>query len=135
VVGEELPCCPIPITAKLIVAGALASRDYTDVHHDPDAAKKAGSPDIFMNILTTGGLCGRYLSDWAGPEAVMRNLKIRLGSPNYPHDTMTMSGSVLSKKSENGKDLIEVGIRGYNSRGDHVTGSTVLELPSKGRAR
>jgi hypothetical protein len=133
--GDELPPCPIPITTKLIVAGALASRDFTDVHHDVDAARTAGSPDIFMNILTTGGLCGRYLSDWAGPEAVMRSLNIRLGAPNYPHDTMTMSGTVLAKNTQDGHDLIEVSIRGYNSRGDHVTGSTVLELPSQGRVR
>jgi uncharacterized OB-fold protein/acyl dehydratase len=128
-VGDELPPCPIPITTKLIVAGAIASRDYQDVHHDREMSIKRGSPDIFMNILTTGGLCGRYISDWAGPEALMRRLSIRLGTPNYPHDTMTMSGSVLSKNTENGKDLIEIGIRGYNSNGDHVSGTSLLELP------
>jgi uncharacterized protein len=134
-VGDELPPCPIPVTTKLIVAGAIASRDYQDVHHDREMAIKRGSPDIFMNILTSGGLCGRYISDWAGPEALMRNLKIRLGAPNYPHDTMTMSGSVLSKQTENGKGLIEVGIRGYNRLGDHVTGSMLLELPTTAGAR
>jgi uncharacterized protein len=128
-VGDDLPPCPIPITTKLIVAGAIASRDYQDVHHDREMSIKRGSPDIFMNILTTGGLCGRYISDWAGPEALMRRLSIRLGTPNYPHDTMTMSGSVLSKNTENGKDLIEIGIRGYNSKGDHVSGTSLLELP------
>ncbi|MFN8628647.1 MAG: MaoC family dehydratase N-terminal domain-containing protein [Candidatus Binatia bacterium] len=127
--GDELPPCPIPITAKLIVAGAIASRDYQDVHHDREMAIARGSADIFMNILTTGGLCGRYISDWAGPDALIRSLKIRLGTPNYPHDTMTMSGSVLSKKTENGANLIEVGIRGYNHSGDHVTGSMTLALP------
>jgi hypothetical protein len=134
-VGDELPPCPIPITTKLIVAAAIASRDYQDVHHDREMAIKRGSPDIFMNILTSGGLCGRYISDWVGPEALIRNLKIRLGAPNYPHDTMTMSGSVLSKKTEHGKGLIEVGIRGYNKLGDHVTGSMLLELPTKAGAR
>ncbi len=132
--GDELPPCPIPITTKLIVAGAMASRDYQDVHHDRELAVKRGSPDIFMNILTTTGLCGRYVTDWAGPEAVMRSLKIRLGVPNYPHDTMTMSGTVQSKNSENGTGLIEVSLRGYNRLGDHVTGSVVLELPTARRA-
>jgi uncharacterized OB-fold protein len=111
-VGLALPLCPIPITTKLIVAAAIASRDYQDVHHDRELAIERGSPDIFMNILTTSGLCGRYVTDWAGPEALMKSLKIRLGAPNYPHDTMTMSGAVRSKEWEDGEGLIEVGLRG-----------------------
>jgi len=31
-VGDALPELPIDITAKLIVGGAIASRDYQDVH-------------------------------------------------------------------------------------------------------
>jgi hypothetical protein len=88
-----------------------------------------------MNILTTGGLCGRYVGDWAGPEALMRSLEIRLGAPNYPHDTMTMYGSVLSKSEESGSGRIEVGLRGTNHLGDHVTGTMTLELPSGGAKR
>jgi acyl dehydratase len=131
-VGEELAPCPIPITATLIVAGAIASRDYQDVHHDRELALERGSPDIFMNILTTTGLCGRYVGDWAGPEALMRRLAIRLGAPNYPHDTMTLSASVLSKSDAGGENLVEVGLRGRNRLGDHVTGSIALALPNAG---
>ena len=125
-VGDELAPCPIPITATLIVATAIASRDYQDVHHDRELAMERGSPDIFMNILTTSGLCARYVTDWAGPEALVRKLSIQLGVPNYPHDTMTMTGSVLS--AEDGR--VEVGVRGYNRMGNHVTGSVELELPA-----
>ena len=124
-VGDELAPCPIPITATLIVSTAIASRDYQDVHHDRELAKERGSPDIFMNILTTSGLCARYVTDWAGPEALIKRLSIRLGVPNYPHDTMTMAGSVVSADA----GRIEVGIRGYNRLGDHVTASVELELP------
>jgi uncharacterized OB-fold protein/acyl dehydratase len=127
--GQALPPCPIPITRTSIVATAIASRDYQDVHHDPALAEERGSPDIFMNILTTTGLCGRYASDWAGPEALIRNLKIRLGVPNYPHDTMVMSAKVLSKRSEGGAGIVELGIRGRNKIGDHVTGSLEIQLP------
>jgi len=134
-VGDELPPCRIPITTTLIVAGAIASRDYQDVHHDRELAIHRGSPDIFMNILTTTGLCGRYVSDWAGPEVLMRRLAIRLGAPNYPRDTMTMTASILSKSFEGEAGLVEVGLRGYNSLGDHVTGTIAFELPSGGPVR
>jgi acyl dehydratase len=82
-----------------------------------------------MNILTSSGLCGRYITDWTGPEALLQSQSIRLGAPNYPGDTMTLSGSVLSKEAQNGAGLVEVGLRGANRLGDHVTGKVKLTLP------
>ncbi len=70
-VGEDLAPLVLPITRTLIVSAALASRDYQDVHHDPVMARERGSKDIFMNILTTNGLVGRYVTDWSGPGAVL----------------------------------------------------------------
>ncbi len=132
--GQELPLCPIPITSTQIVAGAIATRDYQDVHHDPDLARQKGSPNIFMNILSSSGLAARYVSDWAGPDAIFKNLKIRLGVPNYPHDCMVMSGHIEEKSEEKGKGeeksgTIQVSFVGANSLGPHLTGTAELELP------
>lgn len=127
-VGEALPPLAIPLTRTLIVATAIASRDYQDVHHDPDLAKKRGSPDIFMNILTTNGFVGRYVTDWTGPEARIRKLDIRLGAPNYPGDTMTLEGSVTAKDVAAG--TVEISLRGRNRLGDHVTGKVLVALPA-----
>ena len=69
-VGEELPPLDVATTAALVVGGALASRDFTPVHHDKAAAQAQGLPDVFMNILTTNGFVGRYVTDWAGPDAL-----------------------------------------------------------------
>jgi len=124
-VGDRLPDLPIPLTTSLIVGGAIASRDFTPVHHDKSAAQAAGMQDVFMNILTTNGLVGRYISDWAGPNALIRQVKIRLGTPNLPGDTMTLTGSVTSKEG----DVVEVEVAGKNSWGNHVTGKVRVALP------
>lgn len=71
-IGDEVTPLEIPITTTMIVAGAIASRDFMPVHHDVEYAKKQGSPNLFMNILTTNGYCVRFLTDWAGPEAMVR---------------------------------------------------------------
>ena len=94
-VGDELPPLSIDITTRLIVSTAIATRDFQDVHHDKPGAQALGSPDIFMNIITTHGFVGRYVTDWAGPEALLRSVKIRLGAPNYPGDTMVIKGKVI----------------------------------------
>jgi hypothetical protein len=124
--GDALPEWPVPITTTLIVGGAIASRDYQDVHHDSALAKARGSKDVFMNILTTNGLVGRYVTDWAGPEAVIRSVSIRLGAPNYPGDVMTFTGSVTAVRD----DEIEVQLKGANNLGNHVVGSVRVALPA-----
>jgi len=126
-VGTVLPEVPIPITTTLIVAGALASRDFTALHHDKAAAQAGGMQDVFMNILTTNGLVGRYVTDWAGPNAVLQRVAIKLGAPNLPGDTMKMTGSV--KKKDEAAKTLEVEVAGRNSWGDHVTGTFVVALP------
>jgi acyl dehydratase len=140
-VGDVLPELSIPLTRTLIVTTAIASRDYQDVHHDPSLAVERGSPDIFMNILSTNGLVGRYITDWTGPGAVIESVAIRLGAPNHPGDTMVFSGTVTSVtrpgdgdgddgRGGDGRGRVEVAVRGANSRGDHVTGVVRVSLPA-----
>ena len=126
-VGDEIPEAQIPITAALIVGGALASRDFTPVHHDAAAAKAPGAQDIFMNILTTNGLVGRFVTDWAGPDATIKQLGIKLGAPNHPGDTMKLVGSVAAK--DDASHEIQVQLVGKNGWGHHVEGTVTLTLP------
>ncbi|WP_162908024.1 MaoC family dehydratase [Allorhizocola rhizosphaerae] len=113
-----LPPLSIEVTPTLIVSTALATRDFQDVHHDRDAAVARGSKDIFLNILTTTGLVQRYVTDWAGPSAVVRSISLRLGVPCYAGETLTFTGRVVSES------VIEV--VGTNSLGAHVTAEVTL---------
>ncbi|UQA97865.1 MaoC family dehydratase [Streptomyces halobius] len=123
--GDELPPLTVPVTRTLIIAGAVASRDYQDVHHDAAAAREKGSPDVFMNILTTNGLVGRYVTDHFGPRCVLRKAAIRLGAPNHPGDTMVVSGTVTAVDG----DTAHVRVVGTNGLGRHVTGTVTVGLP------
>ncbi|MGW4162127.1 MaoC family dehydratase [Streptomyces sp. NPDC004788] len=127
--GDELAPLTVPVTRTLIVAGAIASRDYQDVHHDAELARAKGSPDIFMNILTTNGLVGRYITDHFGPRAVLRKVAIRLGAPNYPGDTMTLTGTVTQVTTASDGDTVQIKVVGANSLGHHVTGTVTVEVP------
>jgi hypothetical protein len=77
-----------------------------------------------MNILSTNGFVGRYVTDWAGPDAIIRSVSIRLGVPNYPGDSMMMTGNVTAKAD----GVVDVSVRGANGLGDHVTGKVSVEL-------
>jgi acyl dehydratase len=127
-VGDELPGLEVPLTAAIVVGGALASRDYTPVHHDRAAAQAQGMQDVFMNILTTNGYVGRFVTDWAGPDAAIRRVAIKLGAPNVVGDRMKMSGRVLSVDPAQG--LVEVEVVGKNGWGNHVEGKVQVALPA-----
>jgi len=125
-VGDELPGLDVPLTPAIIVGGSIASRDFTPVHHDRGYAESQGLSDVIMNILTTNGYVSRYVTDWAGADAVVKEVSIKLGAPNMPGDTMQMSGKVVSADA----DVIEIEVVGKNAWGNHVNGTVWLTLPS-----
>ncbi len=127
-VGQELPEQVIDLTPTLIISTAIASRDYQDVHHDRDLAQQKGSKDIFMNILSTNGFVGRFVTDWAGQEALLHEVNIRLGAPNYAYDEMKLCGKVIARQA----GVVELSVTGSNSLGNHVMGTVRLSLPGSG---
>ncbi len=123
-VGDALPPLDLKITPTLVAGGALASRDYTPVHHDRDAAVAQGLPDMFMNILTTQGLCSRYVTDWAGVDAIVTRVRTKLGGPNMPGDLLKLRGKVVAKNEKS----VDVEVSGHNAWGNHVTATFTLKL-------
>jgi acyl dehydratase len=128
-VGDPVTPMTIDVTPTVVVAGAIATRDFMPVHHDRDYANAQGSPDIFVNIMTDNGLCSRFLTDWAGPEAMVRKIAIRLGVPAYAGSKLLYTGTVTGTSRLGDEGIVEVELRASNDRGDHVSGTAVLGLP------
>lgn len=127
-VGDKLPALEIEITTGLIVSTALATRDFEPVHHDKAVAQATGLPDVFMNILTSQSFMTRFVTDWSGPEAVVKSVDIRLGAPNVPGMVMTVTGQVQAKDDDAGE--VEIAVAGENNIwGMHMEGSVRLQLP------
>ncbi|GAA1703548.1 MaoC family dehydratase [Dietzia cercidiphylli] len=124
-VGDRLPELTIEGTPTFIVASALATRDFQDVHHDRDLAHAKGSKDIFVNILTDTGLVQRFVTDWAGRRARITSIKLRLGVPWYAYDSLTLTGEVTEV---DGDGLVTVKIVGTDSLGAHVTSTATLYM-------
>ena len=125
-VGQALPKLAIPITVPLIAGGAIATRDYFPGHHDLEAARALGSPHIFMNILTTSALVQRYVEHGLGAGCEFKSVKIKLGVPNYPGDTMTFTGEVTAL--DEASRCVDIAPKGSNSMGPHVTGTVRVRL-------
>jgi MaoC like domain len=135
-----LPELVIEASPTFVISTAIATRDFQDVHHDRDRAVQRGSKDIFLNILTTTGLVQRFVTDWAGPQAVVRNVAIRLGAPCYAGDTLTFTGQAEPAEpagaigttggpaEPDGTEYL-VRVTGRCRLGDHVTGTVRVLVP------
>jgi hypothetical protein len=123
-VGTTLPELVLYGDPTFIVSTAIATRDYQDVHHDRDKAQAKGSKDIFVNILTDTGLVERFVTDWAGPNAMIKSIGLRLGVPWYAYDTVTFKGEVTAIDG----DLVTLKVVGSNSLGDHVIATATLVM-------
>ncbi|HEX4244598.1 MAG TPA: MaoC family dehydratase [Acidimicrobiales bacterium] len=128
--GDVLPDLAIEMTPTRVVAGAIATRDFMPVHHDHTYAASQGSPEIFLNIISTNALCSRFVTDWAGPEAMLRGLSIRLGLPAYAGSTITFTGMVTGVKQQGDEHVIDIDLRAATDLGDHATGTATVTLPT-----
>ncbi|MGY1814098.1 MaoC/PaaZ C-terminal domain-containing protein [Blastococcus sp. SYSU D00820] len=126
-VGTTLPGLDLPLDRTTIVATAIASQDFEDVHHDPSKANERGTPDIFMSINSTNGFVDRYVTDWSGPAARITRCSLRLGVPTFPGDVLRFSGEVTGVDG----DAVTVKVLGSNDRGVHVTAEVTL-VPTGG---
>lgn len=107
----------VELTPTFVISSALATRDFTPLHHDPALARAQGSADIFLNILTTMGLVQRYALQ-RRPGAVLAGISVRLGVPAYAGDTLTLTGQDIDDHT--------IEVRGAVSLGDHVTATVRL---------
>ena len=130
--GEELPIHNREITRTTVIATAIATRDFTPVHHDHEAAQRSGANDIFLNILTTGGLIGKYITDWSGPDGQLKKIIIRLGATCYPGVTLTSTGKVVKKYTQGDEHLVDVEYNLSVAMGPHAWGTVTMALPAKG---
>jgi acyl dehydratase len=96
-VGDRLPPLAVEVTARTVIMGASASRDWQPQHHDHAwAVERAGTRDIFLNTPNQAGWIERYLTGWAGPRARLGKLRFRMRRPVCPGDRLVFAGAVTA---------------------------------------
>lgn len=120
--GDQLPELILDLDRTSIVAAAIASQDFEDVHHDPGKAAARGLRDIILSINSTNGFIDRYVTDWSGPAGRIRSVRLRLGVPHYAGDELRITGEVVEKAD----GLTTLRVVGRNDEGTHVTSTVTL---------
>lgn len=129
-VGDVLPGATIELTPTFVVRTAIASRDFEEVHHDVEVARANGLEHIFLNILTTNGLCQRVVVDWAGPDAIVRSSAVRLGVPALAGTSLELTAVISGIEHGDGEGRVTVEVIGMVPGGRHCKATVVIGLPT-----
>ena len=132
-VGATLPPLALTVTARHIVAGAAASRDWQPQHHDRAQAEAMGLPDIIANTPTQAGWLCRYATDWSGPRGRIGRSRLRMLQPVCPGAAVAMTGRVAAlQRAEQGWWWIWLVLELRPGAGGEPfsAGELVLALPS-----
>jgi acyl dehydratase len=132
-VGDELP--PLvkgPIQQIQLTRYAGASLDFNPIHQDEEFARNAGMGGVFAHGMLSMGFVAQALTDWAGAGTV-RKLGVRFAGLVRLKDVITCRGTVLSKRSKDDVDEVELEVWAENQKGEKiVTGKATVALPSRG---
>jgi len=80
-VGEVLSAKVFWIDRQLLKAYANASGDQNPIHHDEVFAKSVGLPDVIAHGMLTMALVGKFVTDFAGGSASVKEFSGRFVKP------------------------------------------------------
>jgi acyl dehydratase len=104
--GADLPEVTYPVTRLSLVKYCGASGDFNFIHWNERIAKAVGLPDVIAHGMFTMAQAGRYVSDWAGPQAIVTEFGVRFSAMVVVPDddqgaTIEVSGQVTDKLDGN----------------------------------
>ena len=98
-----------------------------------DFAVEIGLPGIIVHGALKNAYLGQVVTDWMGPDGVLRKLSVRYRGTDVPNDALTCSGRVTKKYEQDGAYLVDCALTLENGQGEQTTtGTATVQLPSRG---
>jgi acyl dehydratase len=122
-VGDQLPPFEIAETQETIDgARNPEQRDENppqNIHNDPGFAQKGIFAGTVNAGVTTMAYITQMLEQWFSPEALYNggSLTLKAIEPFRPGDRVVFTGGVTAKRTEGGKKVVELEVKGINQSG------------------
>jgi acyl dehydratase len=109
--GAEIAPVDYPVTRLSLVKYCGASGDFNVIHWNERIARAVGLPDVIAHGMFTMAEAGRFVTDWAGPKAVVLEFGVRFSAPVVVPDDdagaiISVSGQVEEKLDGNRVTLV-----------------------------
>jgi len=104
--GAQIPAVSYPVTRLSLVKYCGASGDFNVIHWNERIARAVGLPDVIAHGMFTMAQAGRFVTDWAGPAAMVTEFGVRFSSMVVVPDddagaSIEVSGQVEEKLDGN----------------------------------
>jgi acyl dehydratase len=103
-IGTELPPVSYAVTRLSLVKYCGASGDFNVIHWNERIARSVGLPDVIAHGMFTMAQAGRFVTDWAGPQAIVTEFGVRFSSMVVVPDDDTGATIVVSGQIEDKLD-------------------------------
>ena len=131
--GQELPQLIKRPSKRQLVMYAGASGDFYEAHYDKDFAVKIGLPGLIVHGALKNAYLAQVVTDWMGPEGVVKKLSVKYRGTDAPDDTLTCSGRVTKVYVNGESHQVDCALVLLNSSGEQTTtGTATVVLPSRG---
>jgi acyl dehydratase len=102
------------------------------LHWDSEWAKAIGNPMAYDYGVLRQCWFYHHLSDWAGDDACIVRLEDSIRKFNYMGDTQFLSGTVVGKREEDGRHVVDLELHMLNQRDVETAYATAtIALPSR----
>jgi acyl dehydratase len=99
---------------------------------DAEAGKRMGVGGALVPGILKMAWMTQFVSDWAGTEGTVRNLRVAFRRPDVAGNALVLSGRVVDKRQEGGKNVVELEVVTLAGGEPSVRGNVQVELPSRG---
>ena len=99
---------------------------------DAEAGKRMGVGGALVPGILKMAWMTQFVSDWAGTEGAVRNLRVAFRRPDVAGNALVLSGRVVDKRQEEGKNVVELEVVTLAGGEPSVRGNVQVELPSRG---
>lgn len=99
---------------------------------DAEAGKRMGVGGALVPGMLKMAWLTKFVSDWAGLEGSVKNLRIAFRRPDVADRPLVLAGRVVDKRQEDGKNIVELEVVTLAQGEPSVRGNVQVELPSRG---
>ncbi|HNM78940.1 MAG TPA: hypothetical protein PKI89_11260 [Tepidiformaceae bacterium] len=99
---------------------------------DIEAGKRLGVGGALVPGLLKLSWITQYVSDWAGEQGHVRNLRAAYRRPDVADRPLILTGRVVDKRVEEGKNIVELEVATIAEGQPSTRANVQVELPSRG---
>jgi acyl dehydratase len=131
--GQEIPQLKKNCSTQQLVMWAAGSGDFYQIHYDKDFAQATGLKGLIVHGALKNAFLGQLLHDWAGDKGQVRRFGCSYRGMDEPAQDIVCRGVVTKKRTEGGKNLVELDVWTENPDGKKTSpGTAVVALPGRG---